>query len=217
MVDKLTERYVLPEDYVPPTYPMTARDDGVLELLVRFKQIRQAAKCFEYIMNSETLLGDKGSIARRSLLVTKLSLSQRQDFIDVFNMMDVDKTGTISLLEMRRFMESARKDVSDRELLEMINKANPVTAESWNMTTGLSLDEFLGVMAEAEFYSLFTETFQELDRDNTGYVRAGDLDEVLDGVRDLISDDRKSIIDVEDKEFQVDYEQFARMLLGAAL
>ena len=32
-----------------------------------------------------------------------------------------------------------------------------------------------------------------------------------------ISDDRKSIIDVEDQEIQVDYEQFAKMLLGAAL
>lgn len=219
MVKKLTERYVLPESYVPPTYPTTERDECVLELLVRFKQIRQAAKCFEYIMNSDALMGDKGEIARRSVLVSKLSQSQRQDFIDVFNMADVDKTGTISLLEVRRFMESARKEISDRELLEMINKANPsrMTSEAWNMSTGITLDEFLGVMAEAEFYYLFTETFQELDRDNTGYVRAGDLDEVLGGVRDLISDDRKSIIDVEDKDFQVDYEQFARMLLGAAL
>lgn len=32
-----------------------------------------------------------------------------------------------------------------------------------------------------------------------------------------ISDDRKTIIDVEDQDIQVDYEQFAKMLLGAAL
>ena len=79
------------------------------------------------------------------------------------------------------------------------------------------LDEFMGVMAEREFYDLFTETFEALDTDKTGYVRAGDLDEVLDGMRDLISNDRKSIIDVEDQEIHIDYEQFARMLLGAAL
>lgn len=40
-------------------------------------------------------------------------------------------------------------------------------------------------MAESEFYNLFLETFEELDKENTGYVRAGDLDEVLHGVRDL--------------------------------
>jgi calmodulin/calcium-binding protein CML len=44
-----------------------------------------------------------------------------------------------------------------------------------------------------------------------------DLDRVLCGVRDLISDDRKSIIDVEDDEMLIDYEQFSRMLLGSAL
>ena len=74
-------------------------------------------------------------------------------------------------------------------------------------------------MAEAEFYTPFTETLQELDKDSTGYVRAGDLDEVLGGVRDLISDEQtgSNIIDVEDKDLLVDYEQFSKMLLGAAL
>jgi hypothetical protein len=42
------------------------------------------------------------------------------------------------------------------------------------------------------------------------------LDEVLGGVRDLISDDKTSIIDVEDKDMLVDYEQCLKML-GAAL
>jgi calmodulin len=43
------------------------------------------------------------------------------------------------------------------------------------------------------------------------------LDRVLCGVRDLITDDRRSIIDVEDTEMMVDYEQFSKMLLGTAL
>jgi calmodulin len=243
LVDQLTERYVLPGNYKASynNYPVTAKDECILELLVRFKQVRQAAKCFEYVMNAKPLLGDKGEIARRSMLVSKLSHSQRQDFIAVFEMADVRNRGTISLLEMRRFMQSARKNehYTDEELIEIMRKANPqsmmdhddtataggVRTSSTNPnsgesnfgTTGIKLNEFLGVMAEAEFYYLFTETFQELDRDNTGYVRAGDLDEVLDGVRFLITDDRKSIIDVEDQDVQVDYEQFAKMLLGAAL
>jgi calmodulin len=235
LVDQLTERYVLPGDYKESyNFPTTAKDESILDLLVRFKQVRQTAKCFEYVMNTKPLLGNKGEIARRSMLVSKLSNSQRQDFIDVFQIADVRQRGTISLLEMRRFMESARKNVqySDDELLDIIRKANPISMDldettilssdnaSTNRnfgTTGITLSEFLGVMAEAEFYYLFTETFQELDQGNTGYVRAGDLDEVLNGVRFLITDDRKSIIDVEDQDVQVDYEQFAKMLLGAAL
>jgi calmodulin/calcium-binding protein CML len=113
-------------------------------------------------------------------------------------------------------MQGARKKSTNDELLEMIHKANPSITDK-TLERGISLDEFLGVMAEAEFYYLFTDIFQDLDPTGTGYVRAGDLDEVLDGVRDLISNDRKSLIDVEDQEMQVDYEQFAKMLLGAAL
>jgi Ca2+-binding EF-hand superfamily protein len=94
-------------------------------------------------------------------------------------------------------------------------RANPQFAE--NDDYGISRDEFMGVMAEAEFYNLCIETFQELDKDNTGYVRAGNLYEVLGGVRNLISDDRTSTIDVENKDMLVDYEQFSKMLLGAAL
>ena len=99
----------------------------------------------------------------------------------------------------------------------MIARASPLFDVQDNKDYGISRDEFMGVMAEAEFYNLFTETFQELDKDNTGYVRAGDLDEVLGGVRDLISNEQTNIIDVEDKDMLVDYEQFSKMLLGAAL
>ncbi|CAB9513198.1 Thioredoxin-like 2 [Seminavis robusta] len=215
LVEKLTERYLLPEDYTPTYQVVTPRDECVLELLVRFKQIRQAAKCFQYIMKSQPNWGDQGEIARRSMLVNKLSKAQADEFQDVFNIVDKDKKGKISLLEMRKFMESARENKSTDELMEMLARANPKFDE--NKDYAISRDEFMGVMAEAEFYNLFTETFTELDLDQTGYVRAGDLDDVLGGVRDLISNDKTNIIDVEDKDMLIDYEQFSKMLLGAAL
>jgi hypothetical protein len=43
-----------------------------------------------------------------------------------------------------------------------------------------------------------------LDTDDTGFVKNADLQRVLNGVRDLISDDRKSIIDVEDDDMLID-------------
>ena len=71
--------------------------------------------------------------------------------------------------------------------------------------------------AEAEFYHLFLDIFASLDEQGSGFVKARELDRVLCGVRDLISDDRKSVIDVDDKDMLIDYEQFARMLLGTTL
>ena len=159
-------------------------------------------------------------MARRTLLIQKLSGAQEKEFQEVFDMVDVKKSGMISLLEMRKFMETARQQKTDQELLEMINRANPVYTRGASSTDHamITRNEFMGVMAEAEFYNLLTETFQELDRDNTGYVRAGDLDMVLGGVQDLIAGKKKiSIINVEDADMLVDYEQFSKMLLGAAL
>lgn len=215
MVEQLSHRYQLPSNYRPTYMPQTPRDACVLELLIRFKRIRQAAKCFDYALKSAPQWGDEGEIARRTMLWSKLSKAQRDEFEEVFDIVDVNKKGKISLLEMRKFMESARVRKSDDELRQMIQRAAP---GHHSADFGISRDEFVGVMAEAEFYNLFTETFSELDPENTGYVRAGDLDEVLGGVRDLISDDHSiSLIDVEDKDMLVDYEQFTTMLLGAAL
>ena len=75
----------------------------------------------------------------------------------------------------------------------------------------------MGLMAEADFYNLFLDTFKALDVHDSGFVKASELDRVLCGVRDLISDDRNSIIDVEDKDTLIDYEQFSKMLLGRTL
>jgi calmodulin/calcium-binding protein CML len=110
-------------------------------------------------------------------------------------------------------MESVGEGRTDEQLREMINNANP----NIDGNEVITFDEFMGVIAEAEFYYLFLDTFEMLDVNNTGFVSAGDLDRVLCGVRDLISDDRMSIIDTEDMDMQIDYVSYADMLLGKPL
>ena len=197
------------EDYAPPEQeaaavgggpgPGSEANDRVINLLVRFKQIRRAAKCFEYIVKARPNFGDAGESRRRALLVSKLTRAQREEFSDLFRIIDASGDGTISMLELRRAMESVGEGRSDEELREIINNANPNIDGNDVMT----FDEFMGVIAEAEFYYLFLDTFEMLDVNSTGFVSAGDLDRVLCGVRDLISDDRMSIIDTEDMDMQV--------------
>lgn len=206
------------EDYVPPA-PEDVDNLGlemnnrVINLLVRFKQIRRAAKCFEYIMKARPNFGDRGEARRRALLVSKLSKSQREEFADLFKIIDASGDGYISILELRRAMESVGEGRSDDELRQMINNANP----NIDGNVEINFQEFMGVMAEAEFYYLFMDTFEMLDENKTGFVSAEALDRVLCGVRDLISDDRMSIIDTEDMDMQVNYETYADMLLGKPL
>lgn len=188
-------------------------DDFVVQLLVKFKLVRHAARCFEYVMQTQPNWGDVGEMRRRSMLVNKLTPAQREEFKDVFKIIDSSGDGYISVLELKRAMESVGDDKSDEELSDMINKANPLV----NGNTEITLDEFMGVMAEAEFYNLFKDTFNTLDKHQTGFVKASDLDRILCGMRDLISDDRMSIIDVEEDDILIDYEQFSKMLLGTKL
>ena len=188
-------------------------NERVISLLVRFKQIRRASKCFDYIMKTRPKFGDVGEARRRALLVSKLTKYQRSEFTDLFKLIDQSGDGRISLLELRRAMESVGQNRSDDELLQMINNANPEI----DGNTEINFTEFMGMMAEAEFYYLFIETFEALDSNKSGFVSAGDLNRVLCGVRDLVSDDRMSIIDTSDMDMQVDYETFADMLLGKPL
>ena len=181
-----------------------------LNLLVQFKLLRHALRCFEYILQTNPKWGDEGEVYRRS--VSKLTSSQRSEFKDVFRLIDTSRDGKMSVLELKQALETIDDEKhSDEELLEMINKADPRV----DGNTEITFDEFMGVMAEAEFYYLFKETFASLDRDNSGYVQAGKLDKILRGLRDLISDDRKSIIDVDDKDMLIDYETFSRMMIGS--
>ena len=117
------------------------------------------------------------------------------------------------------FLSSSRSFISTSffSILSMIYFWYKYQANNHCDTKTITKEDFFGLMAESETYQLFIDTFKTLDPNDSGFVRAKDLDRILCGVRDLISDDRKSIIDVEDMEMMVDYEQFSRMLLGTSL
>jgi hypothetical protein len=199
--------------------------DTIVPLLHRFKLIRLVTRCVDYIMNNRPLIGETGARRRRNMLVKLLApYWQAVEFTDAYNVVDMDKDGQITIVELRRVMESVGEEKSDDELLKLIQTGSGPSPGAPNAKNALidqqaviTYEDFMGLMAEAEFYHLFLDTFRSLDTRDSGFVKAGELDKVLCGVRDLISDDRKSIIDVEDPDILINYEQFSRMLLGTAL
>ncbi|KAG7354865.1 cyclic nucleotide-binding protein [Nitzschia inconspicua] len=186
----------------------------IVPLLMRFKLIRCITRCFDYIVQNRLTFGDTATLRRRKILANMLSPTQLQSIKDAFRLVDEDGDGEITLMELRRIMDSIGEERSDKELLDLIETSHFSAMDGKKVITE---EAFTGLMAEVEIYYLFLDTFTVLDPQNTGFVRAKDLDRVLCGVRDLISDDRHSIIDVVDKEMMVDYEQFSRMLLGLSL
>jgi calmodulin len=186
----------------------------IVPLLMRFELVRGITRCFDYIVENRLTFGDTATMRRRTILANMLSQTQLQSISDAFRLVDEDGNGEITLVEVRRIMDLVGDDGSDQELLELMETSHVLALDGKKIITE---EDFTGLMAEVQIYHLFLDTFKALDRKNTGFVRAKDLDRVLCGVRDLISDDRHSIIDVEDKEMMVDYEQFSRMLLGLSL
>ncbi|KAL7581532.1 hypothetical protein ACA910_022098 [Epithemia clementina (nom. ined.)] len=196
-------------------------NESIFNLLRRFKMIRQVGKCFDYIALTGAQWGEMGSRNRRAMLVNRLSQADREEFSETFDLIDQDRSGEITLLELKRVMESVGDHKTDEELMVLISesvKTTPSAATSTTSLPSLNKQDFMGIMAEAEFYYLFRDIFRSLDPQDSGFVKARDLDRVLSGTRDLISDDHKSIIDMgeddEDLDMLIDYEQFSRMLLG---
>lgn len=182
----------------------------IVPLLLRFKLIRLVTRCFDYIVENRLRLGDEASQKRRMLLVNLLSIGQQAEIRDAFSLLDNDGDGEVTLDELKRCMQSVGDVRSEEELVDFID-ASHVLDDGKQV---LTYRDFFGIMAEVEFYNLFLETFAALDHRNSGFVRAKDLDRVLCGIRDLVTGDRFSIIDVEDTDMMVDYEQFSKMLLG---
>jgi calmodulin len=196
------------------TTRLGVEDDAIFSLLNRFKMVQLVTRCFRYICRTRAQWGDEGIRTRRSMLVSRLTPSQRGEYRDAFRLIDKSGDGMISLLELKRVMNSIGDFKTDDELKAMIAKARDSVNDDESV---LNLQDFMGIMAETEFYHLFRDIFASMDPNDTGFVKKADLERVLCGVRDLISDDRKSIIDVEDDDMLIDYEQFTRMLLGSAL
>jgi calmodulin len=195
--------------------PLGVETETIVPLLFRFKLIRSITRCFDYIVENRLRFGDAGTRRRRTMLVNLLSTMQQQEIAEAFRLIDDDGDGQVTLMELRRLMDSVGEERSDQELLDLIEQSHFDSAVDREKV--ITAEDFTGLMAEAEIYHLFLDTFKSLDPKDSGFVRAKDLDRVLRGVRDLIHDDRHSIIDVEDRDMMVDYEQFARMLLGTAL
>jgi calmodulin len=226
------DRKVSPAMFPASMVSVVKNDDAIFSLLSRFQMIRHVSTCFKYIQESRAVWGDAGSRTRRNMLVSRLSPMQRTEFTEIFELMDVNQDNCIDLSELKRLMESigeptdelqfpARRGGNDDDETCVEGTTTSAVAVVDNDacvgTGGMTYEDYMGIMAEAKFYNLFLEIFSSLDENASGFVRARDLDRVLCGVRDLISDDRKSVIDVDDKDMLIDYEQFARMLLGTTL
>ena len=93
---------------------------------------------------------------------------QRQEFEQTFALLDRDGDGSISVTDLAALMIAVGRHPDALELANMINKANPEVEGN----TNLKLEDFLALMAQAEFSAMFLEAFKLLDPEGHGWVES---------------------------------------------
>merc|ERR1712070_100589 len=125
--------------------------------------------------------------------------------------------GEVESWELARILNlDGRRSVSEQEVLDMINKANP----SVDGNTVLTEKDFIAMMAEAEYSNFFLDAFAMLDSQGNGWVSASQLLSLMKEFNEessTLSESKMMKMMEEfgmDEEGHIDYEHFVSVLMS---
>jgi len=139
-----------------------------LPVMQRLRLLRSVVRAFDQAAARAPKWGDAAEISYRKGLVAQLTSYQRQELKQTFRLLDRDCDGSISVPDLASLMIAVGRRPEALELANMINKANPEIEGN----TNLRLDDFLALMAQAEFSAMFLEAFKLLDPEGHGWVES---------------------------------------------
>ena len=139
-----------------------------LPVMQRLRLVRSVIRAFDQASARSPRWGDAAEIAYRKDLVAQLTSYQRQEFEQTFKLLDRDGDGSISVTDLAALMIAVGRHPDAVELSNMINKANPEVEGNKN----LKLEDFLALLAQAEFSAMFLEAFKLLDPAGHGWVES---------------------------------------------
>merc|ERR1712217_506057 len=110
-----------------------------------------------------------------SMMAWSLTNEERANVRNAFIELDKNKTGTITLCEMKQVL-SQRFDITDDEIKPIFEKLDATNDEEIHYT------EFLAAMVSTRIAlhdDMLTQTFRKFDVDNSGFITAENLKQVL--------------------------------------
>ncbi|KAL9450823.1 hypothetical protein AB3S75_012542 [Citrus x aurantiifolia] len=141
---------------------------------------------------------------------------QIAEFQEAFSMLDKDGDGCITFEELASAIKSLDQNPTKEELRNMINEVDL----DGNGT--IEFLEFLKLMAtkmkENEAQEELKEAFKVFDKDQDGYISPNELRHVMMNLGEKLTDEEleQMILEADlDGDGQVNYEEFARMMLLA--
>ena len=144
-------------------------------------------------------------------MATQCSTSDLADQIALFQQIDTNKDGKLSLDEMNQVLEGL-DDMNAQQLQQLFFDIDT------DMSGSIDLTEFLAAMLERKVYlneQMLLNAFKRFDLDDSGLISAGELQEVLDQDKSVQDIDFWSqlIREVdEDGDGYISYQDFVKMM-----
>ncbi|XP_069114963.1 uncharacterized protein [Argopecten irradians] len=134
---------------------------------------------------------------------------------EVFSLYDKDCDGFVDLAELGPMMRSMGLNPSEKEILAYTEKFNE--RHDKNVDFRDALEVVVDTLANPqETEESLREAFRVLDRDGTGFVSCAELTQLMTSRGERLSDDdvKEMIIEADDGEGHIKYEEFVRLILG---
>jgi len=149
-------------------------------------------------------------------MANSLTEEQTAEFREAFSLFDRDGDGSITTKELATVIRSLGQNPTEAEIQDMIDE---VDADG-NGT--IDFNEFLDLMAhkmkELDSDEELREAFKVFDKDQNGYISAAELRHVMINLGEKLTEEEVQLMIKEadtDGDGQVNYEEFARMMMGA--
>jgi Ca2+-binding EF-hand superfamily protein len=150
-------------------------------MLQQFRVIRETSQiCYPHLVQTQSTWGSVQDIQRRNKFVPLLSPVQHESFEAMFRLVDHDHDGHISIGDLAAVLDSVRLDENDNANGSRFSSPSSSQQDGATALALLSLEEFMGLAAEAEFYNLLLETFGGMDPKNTGYIQVDQVANMLE-------------------------------------
>ncbi|GBG62000.1 hypothetical protein CBR_g28477 [Chara braunii] len=140
--------------------------------------------------------------------------NQLKELTEAFALFDTDRSGTITVEELGNFLQSLGQDLSEEELLEVVQEVDS------NQTGSVEFREFVRVVEGggkrgAAFHKELADAFGVYDKSGDGHITHDELQEVLKKAGQNLSEKQVGAAlkaaDV-DGDGKVSYKEFLKLL-----
>ena len=124
---------------------------------------------------------------------------------EAFDMFDADKSGTISVSEIKSVLAKLGKSMSDKQIKKMMDEVDT------DKSGEIDFDEFLKMMGMSSEDELIEEAFNVFDCNGDKHISANELVYVMNAIGEPITqEEADEMVKMADRDgdFQISFEEF---------